>query len=158
MTIDYTKPYQPPQPPPPPQQFGAPPPPPPAKSSGCLKFLGIGCVVLIFAGIAFVVGIVYFVFHLIKNSDVYTESLHRAQQNAQVQSVLGTPIEDGWWVMGNVNLDNDRGRANITYPIEGSKGKGTVHVVASRSSSKWNYERMTVTPDDKSQRPIELLP
>ena len=117
--------------------------------------LGIGCVVVMLASIAFVAGVFYFVFHLIKSSEVYQEGLHRAQQNAEVQAALGTPIEPGWWVMGNVNLNDDGGHANIHYPIEGPKGKAEVHVIASRSRSQWVYDTITVEPD-ATHRKIDL--
>ena len=51
-----------------------------------------------------------------KSSDVYREALARAQQHPQVQAALGTPVEDGWWMAGQINIQNDTGNANITIP------------------------------------------
>jgi Cytochrome oxidase complex assembly protein 1 len=140
MTTDYTKPYEPPQPP----RMQSPPPPKSGGGSGCLKGALIGCGVLILLGAAGVAGLVVFVFGAIKSTHVYTEAVRRAQSNPQVIARLGTPIEPGWWVSGNVNIHNDSGTAQISIPIHGPKVSATIHADAIEENSSWKFTRLVV--------------
>jgi Cytochrome oxidase complex assembly protein 1 len=120
--------------------------PAPAKSSGCLKWGLIGCGALGVLFVAFVAVIVLVVFGAIKRSDVYREALQRVQNDPAVTAALGTPIEAGIYVTGNVNLDANGGHAKFDFPVSGPKGKADVHVVATMNGSKWEYSELTVTP------------
>jgi hypothetical protein len=90
-------------------------------------------------------GIVYFVMSTLKNSDVARESLARAQSNSVLMEKLGAPIQMGAWIGGSVNENTTTGgRANLVIPISGPKGKGTLFVVARKTSNEWQYVVMHV--------------
>lgn len=120
--------------------------PAPAKSSGCLKWGLIGCGAAGVLLVAFIAVIVVVVFGAIKRSDVYQEALRRVQNDPAVTAALGTPIEAGFYVTGNVNLDANGGHAKFDFPVSGPKGKADVHAVATMNGSKWEYSELTVTP------------
>jgi hypothetical protein len=122
------------------------PPPPPTKSSGCWKALAIGCGIVIVLGVAGVVAIFVLVFSAIKHSEVYKQAYTRASSDPRVVAALGTPIENGWWVMGKVSVDTNGGLANIDFPISGPKSSARVHAAASRESDAWNYSSLVVRP------------
>src|SRR5258708_39579720 len=119
---------------------------PQQKKSGCMKWALIGCRAAIVLGVAFVAVIVIVVFGAMKKSDVYREALRRAQNDPAVTAALGTPIEAGFYVTGNVKLDSTGGHATLDFPISGPKGKGVVHAVATKSGAGWDYSELTVTP------------
>ena len=123
------------------------PPPPPQKSGGCLKAFAIGCSIILVLGAAAIIALFVFVFSVIKRSDVYNEAYSRSVSDPRVVEALGTPIEKGWWVMGNVNIDANGGNADINFPISGPKGKAKVHASATRDANAWNYSAITVKPD-----------
>jgi hypothetical protein len=148
MTTDYTKPYT---PQPPPMQL---PPPPRSGGSGCLKGALIGCGVLFLIFVVFVAGLFVFVFNAIKSSYVYSEAVRRAQSNPQVIARLGTPIETGWWVSGNVNIKGQSGQAQISIPIHGPKASATIHADATQENSNWKFTRLVV---EGGGPPIDLL-
>jgi Cytochrome oxidase complex assembly protein 1 len=120
--------------------------PAPAKSSGCLKWGLIGCGAALVLFLGFVAVIVLVVFGAIKRSDVYREALRRVQNDPAVTAALGTPIDAGIYVTGNVNLDTSGGHAKFDFPVSGPKGKADVHAVATMNGSKWEYSELTVTP------------
>ncbi len=128
---------------------------PPPKNSGCLKWAAIGCAVVVMLGAVAMAGVVILVFGAIRSTDAYKDSLRRAQNDPRVIAAIGAPVKPGWYVTGNVNVNNADGTADINYPISGSRGEATVHVVATRSTSGWSYSRMTVDPDKGSS--IDLL-
>jgi hypothetical protein len=123
------------------------PPPPPSKSGGCWKALAIGCGIIIVLGMAAVVCLFFFVFSVIKRSDVYREAFTRATNDPRVVASLGTPIEKGWWVLGSVNIDDNTGTANINFPISGPKGSARVHASASLENATWSYSALVVRPE-----------
>jgi hypothetical protein len=104
--------------------------------------LPVGCLSIIIVCLAFVAVIMAIVFGAIKSSDAYSTALRTAQQDPRVIAALGTPIKPGFYVTGNVNVDNDRGTASIDFPISGPNGKASVHAEAEKSSGKWTYSVM----------------
>jgi hypothetical protein len=130
MTIDYTKPQQPGQP-----QRGW-------WSRNWKWVVPVGCLSIVVMFLAFIGIILAVVFGAIKSSDAYTTALHTAQQDPRVIAALGTPIEGGFFVSGNINVHDQRGTAQIDFPISGPKGKAKVHAEAEKSTGRWEYSVM----------------
>ncbi len=129
----------------------APPPPvpaatPPPQKSGCLKWAVIGCGIVIVLLAAFCAVLVIFVFGAIKRSDVYKGALRRVQDDPRVVAALGSPVEAGWIVTGNVHVDTNGGNAEINFPVSGPKQKAKVHAVATVENGQWKYTILTVQP------------
>jgi hypothetical protein len=114
---------------------------------GCLTPL-LGCGGTI--GLIFVV-----VFGAIKSSDVYTEALAKAKADQRVVAVLGEPIEAGYMVSGNIEVNGPAGKANLAIPISGPKKSGTLNVVATRNAGAWEYSTLQVAPGGSGD-PIDL--
>lgn len=116
--------------------------------AGCLTGL---------AGVAgFIALIVSLVFGLLKSTTPYKEALARAQRDPVVIGRLGTPIQGGFLVSGNVSLSGATGEAQLTIPLQGSRGSGTLFVEANQKAGRWTYSTLTVRPDGPGE-PINLL-
>ncbi len=79
---------------------------------------------------------------VIKSAEPYQQSIAAVEGNAEAIEALGEPIKPGFFISGNISTNNGVGEADFTIPVSGPKGKGTIRVVASRSSSSapWTYE------------------
>jgi hypothetical protein len=108
-----------------------------------LGLLGVAAVGIV----VFVLAIVFVVFGTIKSSDAYQQALARATSSAEVKAELGEPIVDGWYVLGNIEVNNDTGRADIRFPVSGPKGSGMVEAVATKRSGVWVFSRVGVQVD-----------
>jgi hypothetical protein len=139
----------------PPQPAAPPAPPPPAQKSGCWKWGALGCLAVIVIGAIGIGVLVVFIFGAIKSSEIYKGALNRAQNDPRVIAALGSPITSGFFVSGNVNVNNSTGNADVRFPIHGPKGKGSVHAVATRDSGGWHYSELTAKPDGGST--IDLM-
>lgn len=107
------------------------------------KWIVLGAVLLALAMLAaFITGILFFVAGLMRSSDVYKEALARAQAHPAVIERLGQPIEPGFFTSGTINVENDRGDADLSIPIHGPKGEATIRVVARKDGGPWQYESM----------------
>ena len=92
-----------------------------------------------------------------KSSDVYKEALRRAQKDPEVIAALGQPVQDGMFLSGSTKAQGASGEANMSVPIHGPKGKGTLFVEAQKSSGKWIYNTLAVEVGSSGKR-IDLSP
>jgi len=99
--------------------------------------------------------IVSVVFGILKSTDPYQQAVSRSRANAVVISALGTPIKEGWFLQGQVNYENQTGNAELSIPLTGPKGSGTVYIVGKRVGGKWSYSRIAVTLD-KTHEVVDL--
>jgi hypothetical protein len=103
--------------------------------SGCL---GLLVIVGLFFGAIFL-GVT----SIMKNTDVYKETMAKAMQNPTIKAKLGSPIEPNGMLSGNIKTDNYSGDADIHIPIKGSKAEGVIHVIATKENNIWTYSAMT---------------
>jgi Cytochrome oxidase complex assembly protein 1 len=92
----------------------------------------------------------------VKSTDVYKDALARAQAHPSVIEALGSPIKEGFLVSGNSNVNGASGEANLSIPVSGPVGKGTIYVAANKSLGRWNYSGLIVEITKTHQR-IDLL-
>ena len=71
------------------------------------------------AVVLLVCGVIALVESTMRSSDAATESLLRAKSNPFVVQRLGSPIKEGWFVGGSINVTTDSGDADLSVPISG---------------------------------------
>lgn len=92
------------------------------------------------------------IFGMIKSAEPYKDSLAKAVANPQVQSALGTPVTDGFFVSGNISTSGASGSASLDIPISGPKGQGSIHVEAKKSAGVWTYSSLEVAIPGQPER------
>jgi TonB family protein len=130
-----------------PAQFGGSFQQPPQQQKGCLGrnwkwMLPVGCLGLILGIVALVGGIFFVAMSAMKSSEVYQGALRAAQAHPAAIERLGQPINDGWFVKGNVRFDGGGGSANLEIPVSGPKSSGTLDVRAIYENGAWVYEKL----------------
>ena len=110
--------------------------------------------IVLFAG--FIIAILAFVFGMMKSSDAYKDALAIAKENQYVQEAIGSPIEAGLLVMGNINVNGSSGHADLAIPVSGPQGSGTLYVVASKSAGRWTMLQLIMDTKETDER-IDLL-
>lgn len=116
----------------------------------------LGCLALIVLAGCFVAGVFFAVFGAMRSSDVFKESLVRAQANPVLREKLGTPIEAGWLVSGSINVSGPGGSADISIPIHGPRGKADLYVTAKKSAGQWTFTTLVAQLEGAPDR-IDLL-
>ena len=111
----------------------------------------ITALMFVLAGLMF-----YSIFALMKGSDAYKLTMAQVQEDAQVVEALGKPIEAGWFVSGNIQLNGSEGVANISIPISGPKNSGTVTSRAAKVAGVWDISLLVVRVDG-NPTPIVLI-
>ena len=119
-------------------------------------FVPVGCLgTLAMIGV-FIALIVTLVFGMLKSSDAYKMAMENVQNNAVVQATLGTPIEAGMFVGGNISVNGASGQADLSIPISGPKGSATLYVVAEKKAGAWSFATLVVELQDSGER-LDLL-
>jgi hypothetical protein len=119
-------------------------------------FVPVGCLSMLVLLVVFVVSIALTVFSAMKSTYVYKDALARTQAHPSVIEALGSPIKQGFLVSGNTNVNGASGEANLSIPISGPNGKGTIYVAANKSLGQWNYSGLIVEIAKTHQR-IDIL-
>jgi hypothetical protein len=119
-------------------------------------FVPVGCLSVAALFVVFVGSVVLIVFSAVKSTDVYKDALTRAKTHPAVIEALGSPVTDGFLVSGNTNVNGASGETNLSIPISGPKGKGTIYVAATKSLGRWNYSGLIFEIAKTHQR-IDLL-
>ncbi|MGH9556166.1 MAG: cytochrome c oxidase assembly factor Coa1 family protein [Terriglobales bacterium] len=120
------------------------------------KTLVLGCFGLILAFVVLVSLIMVVAFGAMKSSDVYKQAVARAKANPVVVAKLGTPIEEGFFVSGNIESSPGRGEANLTIPISGPKGSANIFAGATKRGGAWEFSVLEVVIGGEGQK-IDLL-
>ena len=119
-------------------------------------FVPVGCLTTILVVVGGVAALAYGVFSMMKSADVFTDAIAKARANAAVVEALGSPIEDGLMMSGNINVSGGSGDADLAVPLTGPKGTGTLYIVATKSAGEWRYSTLQVEVESSDQR-IDLL-
>jgi Cytochrome oxidase complex assembly protein 1 len=119
-------------------------------------FVPTGCLSIAVLFVAFIASVVLIVFSAVKSTDVYKDALTRAKAHPAVIEALGSPITEGFLVSGNTNVNGASGEANLSIPVSGPRGKGTIYVAATKSLGRWNYSGLVLEIANTHQR-IDLL-
>ncbi len=117
----------------------------------------LGCLGTIVMFVGFIAAIFMVVMGAMRTSDAYQIAMSSAREHPAVIDALGEPIEVGWFVSGNINVNGASGEANLSVPLNGPRGSGTLYIVADKVAGEWIFERMEVAFADSGER-VNLLP
>ena len=119
-------------------------------------FLPTGCLLSLVLMAGTVLALMSFVSGMMKSSDANQQALPRAREHPAVVRALGTPIEEGFFVSGAVEVNGASGTADLAIPLAGKKDSGTLFVEARKAAGLWTYSILVVQVDSTSER-IDLL-
>jgi hypothetical protein len=115
------------------------------------------CLTPLVLGGACVAFLVIVIFGALKQSDAYKIAVARAKADSRVATALGTPISEGWYLSGKTNVNGGSGDADLSIPISGPNGKGTIYAVATKSAGEWTYSKLVVKIESTGET-IDLGP
>jgi hypothetical protein len=107
----------------------------------------IGVATILLAS-AFVVS----VFSVMRSSEAYSGAVARAKAAPAVIDALGIPIQEGFFFTGNINVTGESGKAELTIPVEGPKGKAALQIEASKARGEWHFDYLVVKVDQTGQK------
>jgi len=115
-----------------------------------------GCLTVILLLVTGVGAAIFGLSKIFKESAPYAYAIDRASNDPDVIKLLGDDIASDGIMKGNISLKNDNGKANITIPIKGTKGVGTVTIIGKKTDGTWTYKTLFVTIKETNEQ-INLL-
>jgi len=115
-----------------------------------------GCLTIILLFMFGIGAAIFGVSKLFTESAPYEYALEQAKNDSKVIEYLGNDIETNGIMQGNISLKNNNGNANITIPIKGTKGKGSVTIIGEKLDGEWVYEELYVTIKETNEQ-LNLL-
>jgi Cytochrome oxidase complex assembly protein 1 len=123
---------------------------------GCLASF-VACMALVVLLVLGVSGIALgTVFGAIKSSDVYQQAIQELEANPAAVQALGLPVKPGLLVTGSVQVNGSTGTADLSIPISGPNGSGTLYLVARKSAGVWEFTTLQLAVKGSAER-IDLL-
>ena len=119
-------------------------------------FVPVGCLGLLVLIGGFIALLVYLLFGFVKSTATYKEAVAKAKANPAVMEALGSPIKEGFFILGNINISGSSGQANLSIPISGPKDKARIYAVAKKSAGKWTLSTLEVAIKASGRR-IDIL-
>ena len=113
----------------------------------------LGVLLLIVA--LFVGGITWFVFHTLSSSDAAETARTYLRNNEQLKQDIGEVKEFGWFVTGQINVQNANGEASLNLKVVGEKKTVNATVDLSyRSNRNWRVTGASYVSDGRT---IDLM-
>lgn len=97
-----------------------------------------------------------FLFGMMKSSGAYQDALAIAVDHPRVIQAIGEPVEEGFFVTGNISTSGTSGSADIRIPLSGPRGKAGLYVIANKRAGEWQINTLILEPEASGQR-IDLL-
>ena len=115
-----------------------------------------GCLTIILLLIFGIGATIFGVSKLFSGSEPYKYAVEQASSNPRVIELLGASIETAGIMQGEISTSNDSGEVNITIPLKGPKGKGSVTIKGIKTNDVWVYDELYVLIKE-TQEKINLL-
>ena len=118
--------------------------------------------VLALLGVLFVVGIGWFVFSTIGNSEAAETARTYLRTNEQLKQDIGEVTDFGSFVTGNINTQNQNGEATLNLKVYGARKKVNATVsLAYRSNQNWRVTEAFYDDDGRKvflKAPYDMPP
>ncbi len=105
----------------------------------------LGCLTLLLLLAAFVGGLMGIIAYSFHNSEVFKEAMSRASADSQVRAEIGEPLRQNGFITGQLEVSESTGKANLSIPISGPRGKGAIHAVATKDAGVWRFSELQVS-------------
>lgn len=92
----------------------------------------------------------------VRSSSPYQEAISRLYANSEVIDALGEPLQTRFLFFGSYKGHGYTGEEDFKLCVSGPKGKGTLHVYASRNNNRWRSEVMQFSVQGSSES-VDLL-
>lgn len=119
-------------------------------------FVPVLCLIGLLVLCSFIGAIYFGVTKMMKSTDAYQMAVQEAESNPEVVTDIGRPIQEGYFMTGNITTSGGSESADLAIPIFGPKGKATIYVSASESVGKWDFKELVVEIENTNGR-IDLL-
>ncbi len=96
-----------------------------------LAAVGFATLAVVFSAVVFAIAS-----NSMKHSGAYELALSDARKTPEVITQIGEDVKGGWFITGKINTSGQSGHAELSIPLSGTRGKGTLDTNEYRESGK----------------------
>lgn len=96
-------------------------------------------------------GLAFFTMAAIKDSDAFKLAESQFDSSRQAAEIIGKPFSTGL-PSGSIESSEPSGKANISFGVEGPKGKGTVYFDAVKELGQWKINSLVLEEEGTGKR------
>ena len=74
-----------------------------------------------------------------KNTEEFVCAMSEIRKNEKAREVLGEPINDGYFIIPNIEIKNGRRTVNVSVSVSGSKSDGTMTINSFRDNFRSDF-------------------
>lgn len=108
---------------------------------------------VVFLGL-FVAAVLMLATTAMRSNDVHRTAMERVNTHPEAVALLGDPVEPGWLSSGSIEVNPRSGKADLSIPVSGPRGRGNISVVAHKRGGTWFFDELELRPEGRE--PIEL--
>jgi Cytochrome oxidase complex assembly protein 1 len=82
----------------------------------------------------------------------YRDAVRLMEESDVAKADIGPPMKIGWPVEGSCDETPDSGRSTLEIPVSGSRGRGTLRVVATKAEGLWHINQLTLIMSESDVR------
>ena len=101
--------------------------------------VGLAILVPVSLVIAIVAGVFGFLFFGTKSVAEYSCAIEQVKKNEKAIELLGTPMEEGSYIVPNIQIRNGRREVNFSTSLAGPKAEGTLLVNSYRDAFRSDF-------------------
>ena len=109
----------------------------------CLLFFGL-----------FIAAILLLATTAMRSNDVHRTAMAQVSAHPDAVALLGVPVEPGWFSSGSIEVNPRSGKADLSIPVSGPRGRGDISVMAHKSGGTWCFRQLQL--EVEGHAPIEL--
>jgi hypothetical protein len=96
----------------------------------------------------FVFTLTFAIEEMFRSSGVIPAAMRIAEKSPCIQERTGTPFTSGWGVTGNMQTSGENGSAELSIPVSGPKGSGSLDLEAAKQSGQWTVTDLEFSSKD----------
>jgi len=90
--------------------------------------------------------------------EAYDLSLEAIKSNPEVTKLIGTPVEPGFFVMGNIQISGPAGNAALQYTVSGPMGEAEAYILATKEMGQWALNEVVVYSEEQNHKIDVIYP
>ena len=95
-------------------------------------------------------------FIILRDSEATRLSVTTAESNPALFEQLGSPLKIGFFISGSIEVQPGWGHAELSIPISGPKGTGTIYTEARKQTGQWHLLTLQFAKSGSSEA-LDLL-
>lgn len=122
------------------------------KPSSTFQKIALTIAVILVGFCLFAIVLLSILLPVLRNSDAAKLAVATTASSPSAIKLLGSPIQEGWFISGNIAINGTSGTANIEVPVKGPNGAGKLFADEERKDGQWQIQTLILEVKNSGER------